>query len=148
MKKFATMAIVIVLYFVTVFMDISALGRIAKNTDRIDDVYLQLVALEGEAASSMEQIRMYCHMGFYRYGRDEAEPNNINLEEAIGKFDETIAKIAALAAESEEEEIVVFGNQYLECAQTYSDFAKKGLEDLKKGNMSKRLRARTRPLRM
>ncbi|MGN0402773.1 MAG: methyl-accepting chemotaxis protein [Acetatifactor sp.] len=136
MKVFAAMAVMIVLYFMTVLMDITALDRIAKNTDQIGDVYLQLVALEGEAASSMEQIRMYCHMGFYRYGRDDAEPNNVRLEEAIEKFDATIAEIATVTADSGNEEIMAFGNEYLECARTYSDFAKKGLEDLKKGNMS------------
>ena len=135
-KIFASLAVMVLLFFATVIMDITALGQIADTTDRIGDVYLQLIALDGEAATYMEQARMYSYLGYYRYGKEDSETNNSNLEKAISGFESTMDEISKLIDESEDQKIVVSGEAYMESSRNYSNYCRGCLEYLQKGNIS------------
>lgn len=136
-KVFIAMAIMIVLYMGTVLSDISSLGIMSSNSDQIGDVYLKMTELEGDAASAMEQMRLYAYLGLYsfRMGKDGSEDVPTVLEKSIVVFEEKIAEIEELLPQIKDAGIRKKGEAYLESAGAYSENCRAILEDARMRNM-------------
>lgn len=134
-KVYITMAIMIVLYLGTVLSDISSLGVISSNSALVGDVYLKMTELEGDAASALEQMRLYAHLGLYRIGREEAAETTTALEGSIVAFDEKAAEIKVLLPQIKDAGIRKKGEAYLESAGAYSEYCQAILEDVRKRDM-------------
>lgn len=136
-KVFVAMAIMIVLYLGTVLADISSLGIMSSNSAQVGDVYLKMTELEGDAASAMEQMRLYAHLGLYsfRFGKDGAEDVPTMLEGSIVVFEEKIAEIEELLPRIKDAGIRKKGQAYLESAGAYSENCRAILGDARMRDM-------------
>lgn len=136
-KVYVAMAIMIALYMGTVLSDISSLGIIGSNADQVGGVYLKMTELEGDAASVVEEMRLYVYLGLYsfRFGKDGAEDIPTMLEENIAVFEAKTAEIRELLPQIKEAGIRKKGEVYLESAGAYIDCCRAVLEDAKKRDM-------------
>ena len=69
-KVYAALAILGVLYVVTVLLDVMALGVIREYNNNLGNVYLKLEKSIGDTASSYQQIQLYANLIYLRKDSD------------------------------------------------------------------------------
>ena len=122
-KVYAALAILGVLYVVTVLLDVMALGVIREYNNNLGNVYLKLEKSIGDTASSYQQIQLYANLIYLRKDSDHRETLTGQLQDAIQSTDSYMKEIYSLSSASDDAELSAAYEAYQGVMDVFLDYS-------------------------
>lgn len=122
-KIYGALAILGILYVLTVVLDGMALGVIREYNDHLGNVYMKLEKSIGDTSSSYQQVQLYANLIYLKKDTEQRETLIGQLQDSIQGTDNYMEEVRALSSESQDEELVAAYKSYQDVMDIFLDYA-------------------------
>ena len=122
-KVYAALAILGVLYVVTVFLDVMALGVIRQYNNNLGNVYLKLEKSIGDTASAYQQVQLYANLIYLKKDTEQRETLTEQLQGAMQSTSSYMNDVYILSSESNDAELLTGYEAYQDVMDIFLDYA-------------------------
>ena len=114
------LAVMIVLFMVTISVNIQSLKSIGGNTYQLSQVYLNMQMTEGNIGIAFQQVQLYANLAYYKHDTQESETMVKKLQTAIDSLTADADLMQKYVSQTENTQLI---SSYATWDKTISDYA-------------------------
>ncbi|MDE6739903.1 MAG: methyl-accepting chemotaxis protein [Lachnospiraceae bacterium] len=122
-KVYAALAILGILYVLTVVLDGMALGVIRDYNENLGNVYMKLEKSIGDTSSSYQQVQLYANLIYLKKDTEQRETLIGQLQGVIQNTNNYMEEVRALSSESGDAELIAAYESYKDVMDVFLDYA-------------------------
>ena len=122
-KIYTALAILGILYVLTVVLDGMALGVIRDYNEDLGNVYMKLEKSIGDTSSSYQQVQLYANLIYLKKDTEQRETLVGQLQGVIQSTSNYMEEVHALSSASEDAELIAAYESYQDVMDAFLDYA-------------------------
>lgn len=122
-KVYAALAILGILYVLTVVLDGMALGVIRDYNENLGNVYMKLEKSIGDTSSSYQQVQLYANLIYLKKDTEQRETLIGQLQGVIQNTSNYMEEVHALSSDSGDAELIAAYEAYQDVMDIFLDYA-------------------------
>lgn len=122
-KIYAALAILGILYVLTVVLDGMALGVIREYNEDLGNVYMKLEKSIGDTSSAYQQVQLYANLIYLKKDTEQKETLMGQLQDVIQNTNNYMEEVHTLSSESGDAELIAAYESYKAAMDTLLDYA-------------------------
>ncbi|MBD5526530.1 MAG: HAMP domain-containing protein [Lachnospiraceae bacterium] len=122
-KIYTALAILGILYVLTVVLDGMALGVIRDYNENLGNVYMKLEKSIGDTSSAYQQVQLYANLIYLKKDTEQRETLVGQLQGVIQSTSNYMEEVHALSSASEDAELIAAYESYQDVMDAFLDYA-------------------------
>ena len=122
-KIYAALAILGILYVLTIVLDGMALGVIRDYNEDLGNVYMKLEKSIGDTSSAYQQVQLYANLIYLKKDTEQRETLVGQLQGVIQSTSNYMEEVHALSSASGDAELIAAYESYQDVMDTFLDYA-------------------------
>ncbi len=122
-KIYTALAILGILYVLTIVLDGMALGVIRDYNEDLGNVYMKLEKSIGDTSSSYQQVQLYANLIYLKKDTEQRETLIGQLQGVIQNTNNYMEEVRALSSESGDAELIAAYESYKDVMDVFLDYA-------------------------
>ena len=122
-KIYTALAILGILYVLTVVLDGMALGVIRDYNENLGNVYMKLEKSIGDTSSAYQQVQLYANLIYLKKDTEQRETLVGQLQGVIQSTGNYMEEVHALSSASEDAELIAAYESYQDVMDAFLDYA-------------------------
>ena len=122
-KIYTALAILGILYVLTVVLDGMALGVIRDYNENLGNVYMKLEKSIGDTSSAYQQVQLYANLIYLKKDTEQRETLVGQLQGVIQSTSYYMEEVHALSSASEDAELIAAYESYQDVMDAFLDYA-------------------------
>lgn len=122
-KIYTALAILGILYVLTVVLDGMALGVIRDYNENLGNVYMKLEKSIGDTSSSYQQVQLYANLIYLKKDTEQRETLVGQLQGVIQNTSNYMEEVRALSSDSGDAELIAAYEAYQDVMDVFLDYA-------------------------
>lgn len=122
-KIYTALAILGILYVLTVVLDGMALGVIRDYNENLGNVYMKLEKSIGDTSSSYQQVQLYANLIYLKKDTEQRETLVGQLQGVIQNTNNYMEEVRALSSDSGDAELIAAYEAYQDVMDVFLDYA-------------------------
>ena len=122
-KIYTALAILGILYVLTIILDGMALGVIRDYNEDLGNVYMKLEKSIGDTSSSYQQVQLYANLIYLKKDTEQRETLIGQLQDVIQNTNNYMEEVHALSSDSGDEELIAAYESYQGVMDIFLDYA-------------------------
>lgn len=121
-KIYGALAILGILYVLTVILDGMALGTIREYNEDLGNVYMKLEKSIGDTSSAYQQVQLYANLIYLKKDTEQRGTLTEQLQGAIQSTNGYMDEVNALSSESQDAELIAAYKSYQDVMDIFLDY--------------------------
>ena len=122
-KIYTALAILGILYVLTIILDGMALGVIRDYNEDLGNVYMKLEKSIGDTSSAYQQVQLYANLIYLKKDTEQRETLIGQLQDVIQNTNNYMEEVHALSSDSGDEELIATYESYQGVMDIFLDYA-------------------------